>query len=275
MRKSSTKYSLHQLRKPQIISLIEDNNRQQYQALYSNCANVRVVQDDHSFRIESNIHQRYFNRVFYYKSHQADGVKKIQEIIQQYHNLNVPFIWFVGPWNDDDHLVAILKREGLQLSRQETGMAIDLEAHAPEFNLRRDVTIRQAQTNQELKDWLIPIVESFQYTSEISQFLAKTFQEKKILSNPSWKFYIGYLDEKPVAASRLFLQDGVAGIHHVGTLPAYRGRGLGRAMTINTLLEAVKMGYQMGVLRASSMGINIYKKIGFQPFSTYCFYTSP
>jgi ribosomal protein S18 acetylase RimI-like enzyme len=95
------------------------------------------------------------------------------------------------------------------------------------------------------------------------------------LSDPQYKAqqrYIGFLNGDPVATSALVLDSGVAGIYAVATLPAARRKGIGRIMTVEPLLEARRMSYQVGILQASSMGYPIYKKIGFKEVCTYRLY---
>lgn len=61
----------------------------------------------------------------------------------------------------------------------------------------------------------------------------------------------------------MFLSSGIAGLHLVGTIKEYRGRGFGTIMTKNDLYDAKLKGCKLGVLQASEMGKKIYSKIGF------------
>ena len=73
-------------------------------------------------------------------------------------------------------------------------------------------------------------------------------------------FYLGEFEGKSVSALMLYLSSGVAGLHAVSTLPQYRGRGFGLSISRKALIDALKMGYHVGVLQASSLGEIIYKK---------------
>ena len=69
-----------------------------------------------------------------------------------------------------------------------------------------------------------------------------------------------------MGTSKLFLGGGVAGIHAVTTVPEFRGRGIGTAMTLSPLTDARRKGYEIGVLLSSEMAVGIYRSLGFQDY---------
>ncbi len=85
--------------------------------------------------------------------------------------------------------------------------------------------------------------------------------------------FLGRLDGRAVASSGLFASAGVVGLYSVGTLPAVRGRGLGRAMTVAALRDGRDRGYRIGVLQGKEMGVPIYRRLGFREVSRFEIYT--
>ncbi|WP_024770346.1 GNAT family N-acetyltransferase [Aquimarina macrocephali] len=68
-------------------------------------------------------------------------------------------------------------------------------------------------------------------------------------------------------------KNGCSGIHMIGTLPEYRGMGLGKIMTDKLLFEAYRNLSDIVVLVASRFGEGIYSKIGFITDGTLKSYT--
>ncbi len=67
----------------------------------------------------------------------------------------------------------------------------------------------------------------------------------------------------PVASATLVTVNGVAGIYGVGTVPAARRRGLGRALTVAVLHEARRRGCDLAFLNPSPAGYGVYAGLGF------------
>ncbi|EZH73379.1 hypothetical protein ATO12_20505 [Aquimarina atlantica] len=76
--------------------------------------------------------------------------------------------------------------------------------------------------------------------------------------------FLGKHDGEYVSCGIIFHdKNGYSGIHMIGTLPEYRGMGLGKIMTNKLLFEAYQNQSDIVLLVASTSGERIYSKIGF------------
>ncbi len=117
-----------------------------------------------------------------------------------------------------------------------------------------------------LKQWF----HAFSLSFELPEFVGQAIFDIEV-SSDAWqhlrrRFYIGLLNGEPVATAMLFLGAGVASVYSIGVLPAARGQGIGTAMTLASLREARAMGYRIGILHASQMGLGMYRRLGFQEY---------
>jgi ribosomal protein S18 acetylase RimI-like enzyme len=92
-----------------------------------------------------------------------------------------------------------------------------------------------------------------------------------LLTIPTFTVFVGYLSGEPVATSMLATTRsvGLAGVYSVATRPAHRGRGFGTALTAAALAAAGEQGYDTAVLEPSPSGAPMYRRMGFEPLTTY------
>ncbi|MFF7648227.1 GNAT family N-acetyltransferase [Streptomyces canus] len=102
-----------------------------------------------------------------------------------------------------------------------------------------------------------------------------------VLADPSLEkingvtFYLAELDGVPVGTGMTATSGDLTGIFNITTLPGYRRRGYGRAMT----LEMVRAGFAAGAgtayLYASKMGEPVYQSVGFRTEEYLTVITAP
>jgi ribosomal protein S18 acetylase RimI-like enzyme len=92
------------------------------------------------------------------------------------------------------------------------------------------------------------------------------------LENDNYLAYLGYENEEPVSAGIAFLNDDVAGLYFIATLPENRGNGFASSLVSKLIADCFDKGARKIVLHASVAGEKMYHNMGFKvtgPISTY------
>jgi ribosomal protein S18 acetylase RimI-like enzyme len=170
------------------------------------------------------------------------------------------FTWWLAPLLEPATWLQHLQPLGFRYDNHTPGMAIDLAVLPP--SPLDELTIQPVEDSPTLAKWASTFIQGYGIPESMTPpFL--TLVESMGIDLP-FRYYLGSLNSKPVAASTLFLGAGVAGIYNVATLPEARGRGIGAAMTLTPLYEARNMGFRAGVLQSSDMAYRVYERLGFQ-----------
>ncbi|MHC4592413.1 MAG: GNAT family N-acetyltransferase [Planctomycetota bacterium] len=109
----------------------------------------------------------------------------------------------------------------------------------------------------------------------MSPNLVRALIPMNLIHRPRWRSYVGYAEGQPVAASALFISDGVAGVYWVATSEGYRRRGFGEAMTWHVIREGAAAGCRVATLQASDTGRPIYERMGFRHVAGYKTFVRP
>lgn len=136
-----------------------------------------------------------------------------------------------------------------------------------------DLKIRQVQNLKDLALWNRTLALGFE-TGTADFF--DHFNRPAFLSTERASMYLGECSQMPVATSFLYVSDDVAGIYGVSTLPEFRGRGFGAALTAFAVKEGFSRGCDLASLQASPVGVPVYFRLGFRFIFDYeCWIISP
>lgn len=149
-------------------------------------------------------------------------------------------------------------------------MAADLTSLRKDVPTPANLRIVCVDNVELLKPWIHVASVGFGLPAETEPIWCEFFAEA-VFASP-FRTYLALLDGVPVATSQLFTSAAVAGIYNVTCLPEARNRGIGAAITMAPLRDAVEMGYRVGILQASDMGYPVYKRLGFEDFGKLSLY---
>jgi GNAT superfamily N-acetyltransferase len=95
------------------------------------------------------------------------------------------------------------------------------------------------------------------------------FDRPETLAIQDMAFYLGFLAGEAVATALRFTSHRIAGIYNVATLPAYRRRGIGAALTWRAALDGRAEGCLASALQSSEQGFPVYQRMGYRHVVDY------
>jgi GNAT superfamily N-acetyltransferase len=194
---------------------------------------------------------------------EVDGA--IDEVVARFRAHSVPGTWHVGPTSRPADLGARLRARGFGGGWWDVGMAADLATLREDSPPPQGVEIVRVRERRGLDAWGQARALDPDGALE-SRWVADVYERIGLGDDVPWRHYVAWLDERPVATATLFLGAGVAGVYFVLTVPEARRRGIGGAITLAALREARDLGYRIGVLGASEMGLPVYRRLGFEAY---------
>jgi GNAT superfamily N-acetyltransferase len=197
---------------------------------------------------------------------EATGAQ-INRALAPFRERGLEMLWTVGSSSSPPELGVRLEAHGLPQTSEMPGMAVDLAA-LPSPVAVPGLRIERVADARALDRWCEAYIAGFEMEAAAGRSLADVYARIRLADNAPVRHYVGWLDGRAVASSSVVFAAGVAGVFHVGTLPQARRRGIGGAMTLAPLLEARDLGYEVGVLFASTMGEPVYRRLGFRACST-------
>jgi len=93
--------------------------------------------------------------------------------------------------------------------------------------------------------------------------------------DPAVGWFVGRHEGRGVAGALLACVEGIATVHGVATVPAYRRRGFGRAVTWAAVQEGAARGCTTAALRALGVSFDMYRGMGFVHVCNHRTYAPP
>jgi len=195
----------------------------------------------------------------------------IETVLGPFKSRRVPVRWWTSPSTRPTDLGKYLEAHGLTRMADVAGMAVHLSALDGKLTEPSGLTIEQVGDVETLAQWIPVSTTSFGFPESVGTLFFNVLSTLGL--GLPWRHYIGWLMGRPVACSSFLLgEEGVAGIYFVGTVPGARGKGIGAALTLAPLLDARALGYRIGVLGASQMGLPVYQRLGFREYCRFGIY---
>lgn len=217
----------------------------------------------------------WYNQVMVTQLAAEEVDKRIDEALTLFAGRELPMLWSVNGSTRPLDLGELLQARGLTQAGTLTGMAVRLEALPDDLPTPSGFAVERVRDAAAFQRWRRAYVDGFEMPEGAARALVDCYTAIGFDDDLPFRHYIGVLGGETVASATLFLGAGVAGVWHVGTIPAARRQGIGAAMTLATLQDAHALGYAVGTLYASEMGTAVYRRMGFQEYGRAVQYARP
>lgn len=186
------------------------------------------------------------------------AAEQARAVLENYTARGLPFLWWAGPSTTSPELEAACLEAGM-IRQPVPGMHRPLdgpvEVPAPE-----GVELRMIEPD-DLATLTDVMLTGFEMPEWLHDPLTGMFGE---LDPAGLVHVLARSGGEPVACGSAYLVDGTAGLYNIATLDAFRGRGLGYAVTAALMAHARERGCSEAVLHSSPMGFAVYQRLGFE-----------
>ncbi len=139
-------------------------------------------------------------------------------------------------------------------------------ATRPEVPSLHDLEIERVEDEATLREFGIATYEGFETDEAIRTAGPSGMHHPGTLSNPRMRYFVGRLEGRVVTSAIAFVGDDVVGIYGVSTLPEYRRRGYGKAITWAAAMSAPELDVAVS---PDPMARRIEAELGFYKIGAY------
>ena len=257
---------LEDLSEPALVRAIEINMFELFTA-FRRWPQAEVHDDPDMLWTITNVPFPLFNSVFRARLEPQNVDAVIEATLRRYKTRNVPMLWWTGPTTRPKNLGTYLEAHGLVNEEGDSpGMAIDLNALNESLDRPLGLEVEMVSDAESLQKWSEVLIAAAPMPEFVARPMFDFCASLGFGKASPMRNYYGRLNGEVIATSSLFLGAGVAGIYNVATLPKARRQGLGSAMSLEPLCEARALGYRVGVLGSSQLGVGVYRRLGFEEY---------
>jgi GNAT superfamily N-acetyltransferase len=249
-------------------------NHWQFYSIYARQPEVQMYEQHGLGWLSSKVPITYLNQVMYTHLAEAEVAARIDEMRAHYRRLGNQFVWRTWPHSTPANLGEQLLAHGFTTRNLAPNMAADLH-NLPTVAAPPNLTVERISSPAHLERWAEVIQSVYDTPATFTRFLVSAFHDEAQNPAAAAANYLAWRDGQPVATTTLFLGAGVGGIYRVATLPQCRGQGIGGAIVLAAMRDALAAGYRFATLRSSEMAYHLYQQLGFRDKYHTLSYLSP
>ncbi|HEY9300285.1 MAG TPA: GNAT family N-acetyltransferase, partial [Phormidium sp.] len=230
---------------------------------------MKVEQTESYVLINSGYKTDTFNLIISKKFEVEDGRLTIARVCEEFNSAHLPAAWWTCEEFRDAYVSSTLEDYGFIEDELDMGMVANLDDLPHDIKYSPELNFRMVTSFEEINEFGKIIASLFEPPNEFIMPFYQRVGELDNLENRPLRLFVGYVDNKPVCTSSIFLLRQTASLFDISTLQAFRNRGYGSAITHYTLSYAKKLGVRFATLQAAPDGLNIYKRMGFKEACTF------
>lgn len=255
-----------------VLAAIEENTADFYRALLPRLPDAEIHDEIDVLHGSSSIRTPLCNAIVCARFADAEAEERLDAVLAGFRRRRVPVTWWVGPVSNPRDLGRRLERRGFRQAADMAGMALELDGDGdgagggvpePAEWAPDGLTVARVREDRALDGWARAFTEGFHVTPGAAGAVRSAFAAIGYAEDAPCRQYVARLRGEPVASATLVLGAGVAGLYNIATDPRVRRRGVGAAVTLAALAEAADLGYRIGILHATAMGLGLYRALGF------------
>ncbi len=257
--------SIKKLPDDEIIKLIEKNLFEQIR-FYGSSRRARLIDNKNIIKFLSHISLPFFNCVIFYDFDSKNLEKQIKDFIKYGRSKKTSLLWLVGPSSKPHSIGALLEENSFKYDDHMMSMAIEIKDIKNDLKHINGFEIELVDNRKKLERWVHACLKGF---DENGKNFSSIYEFERSLGcgrTLPWVRFTGIVDGEAVATSAIFMGSEAAGLDNVTTVPDWRKKGVGAFMVAHAFKFSQSLGYNIGVLQASDMGYNLYRKLGFKKY---------
>jgi ribosomal protein S18 acetylase RimI-like enzyme len=254
----------------QFLQDFDQNVKGKFSYLPSRIDSMTVKSIDHVRIIDSNLDCDMFNIIC------CDGAPPLSSVsaaVDHFRSKKLSYAFWVGFQDEPPWLEKELLKLGLMTDEIEWAMVCHIGQNLPKVEVE-GIQIKQVNDDGGIRS-IIEVMNGIFPEREhpaISTFYRRA-SPILLSADADLSFFVGYEHHQPISLVSIYFDAGLASIFDVIVLPQMRGRGLGKMMTAQAMLEAKSRGFDVCVLTATNDAKHLYQKLGFADVKTMRVYT--
>jgi GNAT superfamily N-acetyltransferase len=192
------------------------------------------------------------------------AVRRTHEVLDRLVDHGNPFLWWLTPNTRTAELEQALVERGLVADHPANAMSLDLHSTPVLDEQPPPGVTLEPMSDANADELVLAFLDGFGMEHDLAATFRGLFAaaptRRVTLHN-----VLARLDGEPAGAGSVVVSDRtVAGLYDIAVREEARGRGVGRAVTVELMRIGAAQGCSESILHASAMGEPIYASLGFR-----------